>query len=129
MIGLTTSYVLFKRTFVTVFSWYVLVYMVCGVTHLFIVQVIVVLPNNRKDRYDAIKKMCCVDNPGECPHSCNHLISCSVPSQCVVSRTLSKKQALMSVVTKICLQINCKLGGELWAVEIPVCLTVYCVYG
>ena len=27
---------------------------------------------------------------------------------------------LMSVVTKVALQINCKLGGELWAVDIPV---------
>ena len=43
-----------------------------------------------------------------------------VPSQCIVSRTVTKKQQLMSVATKICLQLNCKLGGELWAVEIPV---------
>ena len=28
-------------------------------------QVIVILPTNRKDRYDAIKKVCCVENPGE----------------------------------------------------------------
>ena len=42
----------------------------------------------------------------------------SVPSQCIVSRTLGKN--LMSVTTKIALQLNCKLGGELWAVEIPV---------
>lgn len=26
----------------------------------------------------------------------------------------------MSVATKIALQMTCKLGGELWAVEIPV---------
>ena len=38
----------------------------------------------------------------------------------VVSRTLSKKQMLMSVCTKIGIQLNCKLGGEVWAVEIPV---------
>ena len=43
-----------------------------------------------------------------------------VPSQVVVSRTLSKKQMLMSVCTKIGIQLNCKLGGEVWAVEIPV---------
>lgn len=46
----------------------------------------------------------------------------AVPSQCIVGRTLSKKQALMSVTTKIALQINCKLGGELWAVDLPVSL-------
>ena len=48
-----------------------------------------------------------------------------VPSQCIVSRTLSKKQMLMSVATKICLQLNCKLGGELWALEVPVCSNNY----
>lgn len=65
-----------------------------------------IVPNNRKDRYDAIKKLCCVEKP--------------VPSQVVVGRTLSKKQMLMSVCTKIGIQLNCKLGGEVWAVEIPV---------
>ena len=43
-----------------------------------------------------------------------------MPSQVVVSRTLSKKQMLMSVSTKIGIQLNCKLGGEVWACEIPV---------
>lgn len=69
-------------------------------------MVVVILPTNRKDRYDSIKKMCCKDKP--------------VPSQCILARTLSKKQMLMSVVTKVAMQINCKMGGELWALEIPV---------
>ena len=43
-----------------------------------------------------------------------------VPSQVIVGRTISKKQMLMSVCTKIGIQLNCKLGGEAWAVEIPV---------
>lgn len=43
-----------------------------------------------------------------------------VPSQCVVQRTLSKKQMLMSVATKIAIQLNCKLGGEVWCLDIPV---------
>lgn len=64
------------------------------------------MPNDRKDRYDAIKKLTCVDNP--------------VPSQVVMSRTLSKKQMLMSVCTKIAIQLNCKLGGEIWATNIPL---------
>ena len=37
-----------------------------------------------------------------------------------MGRTISKKQMLMSVCTKIAIQLNCKLGGEAWAVEIPV---------
>jgi len=43
-----------------------------------------------------------------------------VPSQVVLSRTLNKKQMLMSVATKIAIQLNCKMGGEVWALEIPV---------
>ena len=65
-----------------------------------------IVPNDRKDRYDAIKKICCVEKP--------------VPSQVVVSRTLSKKHMLMSVCTKIGIQLNCKLGGQIWAVEVPL---------
>ena len=38
-----------------------------------------------------------------------------------MSRTISKKQMLMSVATKIGIQLNVKLGGEVWALEIPVC--------
>uniref|UniRef100_A0AAQ6IAV7 Piwi domain-containing protein n=1 Tax=Anabas testudineus TaxID=64144 RepID=A0AAQ6IAV7_ANATE len=44
----------------------------------------------------------------------------STKSQCVVSRTLSRPQALMTVATKIALQMACKMGGELWSVEIPL---------
>uniref|UniRef100_A0A8C7T025 Piwi like RNA-mediated silencing 1 n=1 Tax=Oncorhynchus mykiss TaxID=8022 RepID=A0A8C7T025_ONCMY len=69
-------------------------------------MVVVVLPSNRKDKYDSVKKYLCVD--------------CPTPSQCVVARTLCKQQALMTVATKIALQINCKMGGELWSVEIPL---------
>ncbi|CAL1299772.1 unnamed protein product [Larinioides sclopetarius] len=64
-----------------------------------------VVPNNKKERYDAIKKHTCLDN--------------AVPSQVIVARTLSKKPMLMSVATKIGIQLNCKLGGEPWALEIP----------
>lgn len=69
-------------------------------------KVVVILPTNRKDKYDSVKKYLCVD--------------CPTPSQCVVARTLSRPQALMTIATKIALQMNCKMGGELWSVEIPV---------
>ncbi|XP_038059144.1 piwi-like protein 1 [Patiria miniata] len=68
-------------------------------------MLVCILPTNRKDRYDAIKKYCCLEAP--------------VPSQCILARTLNKKQTIMSVATKIAMQINCKMGGELWAVDIP----------
>ncbi|XP_035247058.1 piwi-like protein 1 [Anguilla anguilla] len=69
-------------------------------------MVVVILPTNRKDKYDCVKKYLC--------------IQCATPSQCVVARTLSRPQALMTIATKIALQINCKMGGELWHVEIPL---------
>uniref|UniRef100_A0A671UB74 Piwi-like RNA-mediated gene silencing 1 n=1 Tax=Sparus aurata TaxID=8175 RepID=A0A671UB74_SPAAU len=69
-------------------------------------MVVVVLPNNRKDKYDSVKKYLCVD--------------CPVSSQCVISRTLSRPHTLMTVATKIAMQMVCKMGGELWSVEIPV---------
>ncbi|XP_038044639.1 piwi-like protein 1 isoform X1 [Patiria miniata] len=68
-------------------------------------MVVCILPTIRKDRYDAIKKFCCLEAP--------------VPSQCIVGRTINKKQTVMSVATKIAMQINCKMGGELWTVLIP----------
>ncbi|KAM7179074.1 piwi-like protein 4 [Macrochelys suwanniensis] len=68
--------------------------------------VMCVLSSNQKDCYDSIKKFLSIDRP--------------VPSQCVLARTLSKQGMMMSVATKIAMQIICKLGGELWAVEIPL---------
>ena len=65
-----------------------------------------ILPSIQKSYYDSIKK---------------YLSSvCPVPSQCVLKRTLSKQGMMMSIATKIAMQMACKLGGELWAVEIPV---------
>lgn len=65
-----------------------------------------ILPSNQKSYYDCIKKY----------------LSCvfPVPSQCVLARTLTRQGMMMSIATKIAMQMACKLGGELWAVEIPV---------
>ncbi len=41
-----------------------------------------------------------------------------VPSQCVVMNTI-RKQQVMSVATKIALQIQSKMGGLLWHIEMP----------
>jgi len=65
-----------------------------------------IVPSNKKDAYDAIKKLCCITKP--------------VPSQVVVARTLNKPKGLMSVATKIAIQMNCKLGGDVWGVEMPL---------
>ncbi|KAK0087279.1 hypothetical protein PV325_001377 [Microctonus aethiopoides] len=68
-------------------------------------MVVAVCPTNRNDRYSAIKKLCCVDSP--------------VRSQVILSKTISQENKLKSVTEKIALQMNCKLGGALWALKVP----------
>merc|ERR1712098_40799 len=68
--------------------------------------VMIVIPNNKGDHYAAVKTKCCVERP--------------IPSQCITATVLGKPKGLMSVATKVALQMNCKLGGEPWAVKIPL---------
>ncbi|XP_048200047.1 piwi-like protein 4 isoform X3 [Perognathus longimembris pacificus] len=68
--------------------------------------VMCILPSNQKNCYDSIKKYLSSD--------------CPVPSQCVLAKTLNRQGMMMSIATKIAMQMTCKLGGELWAVEIPL---------
>ncbi|XP_003704269.1 argonaute 3 [Megachile rotundata] len=67
---------------------------------------VIVFPSNRTDRYSAVKRVCCVEMP--------------IPSQVIMSRTISRGDKLKSITEKIALQINCKLGGALWALSIPM---------
>ncbi|XP_050425877.1 piwi-like protein Ago3 [Adelges cooleyi] len=69
-------------------------------------MVVIIFPNQREDRYNAVKKICCAD--------------LGIPSQVIVSRTISKPDKLASITQKIALQINCKLGGACWAINIPL---------
>ncbi|KAK5602350.1 Piwi-like protein 2 [Crenichthys baileyi] len=68
--------------------------------------VVCILVGNREDLYSAIKKLCCVKIP--------------IPSQAINIRTISQQQKLKSVAQKILLQVNSKLGGELWTVNVPL---------
>uniref|UniRef100_A0A671UJW4 Piwi-like protein 2 n=1 Tax=Sparus aurata TaxID=8175 RepID=A0A671UJW4_SPAAU len=68
--------------------------------------VVCIMVGNRDDLYSAIKKLCCVKSP--------------IPSQAINVRTISKQQKLRSVAQKILLQMNSKLGGELWTVTVPL---------
>jgi len=67
--------------------------------------VLTIVPQQKADRYAAIKKLCCLEKP--------------IASQVVVQRTINNAKKLSSVAQKIALQINCKLGGELWACQTP----------
>ncbi|XP_053466168.1 piwi-like protein 2 isoform X5 [Ictalurus furcatus] len=68
--------------------------------------VVCIVTGNRDDLYSAIKKLCCVQSP--------------CPSQVINVRTISQPQKLRSIAQKILLQMNCKLGGELWTVHVPL---------
>ncbi|KAJ4439862.1 hypothetical protein ANN_07990 [Periplaneta americana] len=67
--------------------------------------ILVVLPNNRSDRYSAVKKKCCVDHP--------------VPTQVILHKNISGSK-MKPVAVKLAIQMNCKLGGAPWTVEIPL---------
>lgn len=67
--------------------------------------IVIVVPNNKSDRYNAIKKVLCCEIP--------------TPSQVIVARTISKPQMLMSVCTKVGIQVAAKIGCEPWSFKIP----------
>ena len=67
-------------------------------------MVVCITPNNAKDTYDAIKRICCIEY--------------GVPSQVITSSKLKKN--VKSVMTKVTIQLCCKLGGEIWGLKIPV---------
>eukprot|EP00092_Neocalanus_flemingeri_P023728 GFUD01025735.1.p1 GENE.GFUD01025735.1~~GFUD01025735.1.p1 ORF type:complete len:750 (+),score=193.64 GFUD01025735.1:69-2318(+) len=67
--------------------------------------VMVVVPDHGEQHYTAVTRFC---------------LGKSVPSQVLSANVmLGKPRGYMSVATKVALQMNCKLGGEPWAVDIP----------
>ncbi|XP_015112810.1 piwi-like protein Siwi [Diachasma alloeum] len=67
--------------------------------------VMCILMKNRADTYSAIKKKLCIDRP--------------VPSQVVTARCFNPK-GMMSIATKVAIQVNCKIGGIPWTVHVPL---------
>ena len=50
------------------------------------------------------------------------LTTCPIPSQIILSGTISKGKNLRSIVNKILIQICAKVGGEPWAIDnLPCC--------
>ena len=41
------------------------------------------------------------------------------PSQCITATVLNSPNDLLSVATKVAVQMNCKLGGEPWSFRLP----------
>ncbi len=50
-------------------------------------------------------------------------MSILAPSQVVLFKTITNK-GLMSIATKIAIQLNCKIGGAPWSVPIPASVNV-----
>lgn len=71
-----------------------------------------ICPTSRDDRYGVIKKICCSENP--------------VASQVINARTLANREKNRSIVQKILMQMNCKLGGSLWTIRIPFTNVMIC---
>ncbi|KAM8794537.1 piwi-like protein 2 [Eudromia elegans] len=70
-------------------------------------MVLCITPGGREDLYGAIKKLCCVQAP--------------VPSQVITTHSLvGQASKLRSIAQKVLLQMNCKLGGELWGIDVPL---------
>ncbi|XP_058062361.1 protein argonaute-3 [Anopheles bellator] len=74
--------------------------------------VVFICPSMREDRYSTIKRVACSEIP--------------VPTQVVLTRTLSNEARNRAIVHKIILQMNCKVGGSLWGVKIPLQGTMIC---
>lgn len=71
-------------------------------------MIVCIVSNNNADRYGTIKKKCCVER--------------AIPNQVIVQRTITPKgnRSLLSIATKIAIQLNCKLGGTPWMTAVPV---------
>lgn len=72
--------------------------------------IMIVVPNNAADRYAAIKRLTCVDR--------------AIPTQIIVRKTMIPKKgnmaSVMSIATKVLVQVNCKLGGIPWTIKLPI---------
>jgi aubergine-like protein len=73
----------------------------------FVFQVVTIFSGpQRADRYAAVKKLCYIEK--------------SFNSQCIMQKSLSNEKRMQAVCQKIVLQMNCKLGGELWGCKVPM---------
>ncbi|EDW02949.1 protein aubergine [Drosophila grimshawi] len=72
--------------------------------------IMLVLRSPNEEKYSCIKKRACVDRP--------------VPSQVVTLRTIAPRpdraSGLMSIATKVVIQMNAKIMGAPWIIELPL---------
>jgi len=68
-------------------------------------MIVVILRNQDKTLYDHIKKECCIEM--------------GVPSQCLLQKHFRNPKGLLSVITKIAIQMGTKVGGVPWTIPFP----------
>ncbi|TRY80402.1 hypothetical protein TCAL_07749 [Tigriopus californicus] len=68
-------------------------------------MVLVVARTKRADRYGAVKKTC--------------LVELGIPSQFVLTKSISNGRNQIQVVQKLAIQVNAKLGGANWGISSP----------
>ena len=73
-------------------------------------MIFVILPNNKAELYSQVKKSLALDN--------------GIPSQCFLAKNVTSK-GLMSIATKVVVQMNAKMGGEPWAIKLPLPNTMF----
>ena len=67
--------------------------------------VVTVFPTSKDDRYNSVKRVCYAEK--------------GMPAQAIITKTLRDDKKLKAMCVKIALQMNVKLGGELWRLDIP----------
>lgn len=75
---------------------------------------VIILPNQNKEKYDAVKKLASVDK--------------GLITQVVTSKLMLDERKRIGAGTKIAIQLAAKLGGEPWLLEIPITGLMVCGY-
>jgi aubergine-like protein len=71
-----------------------------------------ILPRPDSNLYTAIKRTCCCE--------------LAIPSQVVTKKNVAPNQPkTMSVVTKVAIQMSCKIGGSPWGILVPVIVQLF----
>uniref|UniRef100_A0A1A9W0S0 Piwi n=1 Tax=Glossina brevipalpis TaxID=37001 RepID=A0A1A9W0S0_9MUSC len=68
--------------------------------------VLCLVPNNNAERYASIKKKSYLER--------------AVPTQVITQKSAGNQRGLMSIATKVAIQINCKLGYTPWMIDLPL---------
>src|SRR5687768_2054923 len=72
------------------------------------------LPNIKLDRY--------------APATNRLAVNLDIPTQCFLSKNVTST-GLMSIATKVVVQMNAKMGGEPWSIKLPLKNTMFVGFG